>query len=215
LKCGKSGGLRVPASPLEKLVLGSIRQLIGQQACWDDLHSLLERVELWGRSIQLVLIPELLLEPCEQMAAAVERLQGQVTDGTMACSSDGNLRMVFDRRPNFRGGAKDRAEIIKRGDGQPIVQLRNAHALLERFSMSPLNPDEHSTAQAAPYQRERRAMHLGLISPRLQRELVLNRGSDLVKQLQDASTLPLAWADQAGWVAPNSTHDKVRKCHEL
>jgi hypothetical protein len=105
--------------------------------------------------------------------------------------------MVIDRRPNFRGGAKDRAEIMEREDAQPTVQLRNAHALLERFSMSPLNPDAHKVAKPPSCQRQRRAMHLGLISPRLQRELVLNRGSDFVNQLHDASALPLAWADQA------------------
>jgi hypothetical protein len=211
LKCGKSGGLRVPASPLERLVLGSVRQLIGQEARWGDVHSLLERVELWGRSIQLVLSPEPLLEPCEQISAAAERLQGQVRGARMACSPDGKLRMVIDRSPKFRGGAIDTPETSNRDGGQDIVRLRDAHVLLERFSMSPLNPDAHNAAKAPPYQRERRAMHLGLISPRLQRELVLSRGSDFVNQLQDASALPLAWADHAGWISDNRTHDKSAK----
>lgn len=80
--------------------------------------------------------------------------------------------MVCDRRPVFRGG-----RIWKRGgegdalDGivapDPVLAttLKAAHAMLERHSASPLDPDRHEDALAPVSQRDRRLMSLGMLAP--------------------------------------------------
>ena len=154
---------------------------------------------------------ELLFEPCEPVRTAVERLQEKLGDARLAPDTDGNLRIVLDRRPSFRGGSTHNGDAPCQGNQQLIEQLRNAHRLLERFSMSPFEVDVHQEAQAPRYQRDRRMMHLGLIAPRLQRELMLGRGATALDQLADASALPLAWADQLALEPGDSTHDKNAK----
>lgn len=192
LSPGSAGrGLRVPAAALERLVLSSIQELLADLVGWEQVRRLLMRVELWDRSVQLVLDPSSLVEPHEQLCALAVRLCGRLKSSTLAIEGD-FLRLIHERAPQFRGGRKQAGVGSVSAASELTGQVRQAHDLLQQYAMSPLAPEQHGEAYAPTNHRDRRRMHLGLLAPAIQKQ-VLN-GKALT--LESAHSLPLAWADQ-------------------
>ena len=195
LRTGGTPPLRVPAGPLERLVQRTVSQLIQTETDWDRTKAVLKRVELYGRSIQLLIDPVELLEPGETLEFAAAYFAPRVAPARSIVDGD-ELRIVIDQQPSFRGGptSGQHAEPQFRTLNASEL-LREAHRLLERYSMSPLSASEHSRASAPAWQRQRRIMALGLMAPALQKRIL--QGGDLVTTaLSDGELLPLAWIDQ-------------------
>lgn len=190
---------RVPAAALEKLVRERITQLClaSEPLSWEAATQVLRRVELYGRSIQLHCDATTLREPHEAADILAIRLGERVRGDRVIANNDETLCLICDRRPRFRGGTPERDDAAEGStvDAGLISMLRSAHELLERHSMSPLN-DSHSNASAPDWQRDRRLMALGLLSPSLQKQIA--KGASLPIQLDRLllHQLPLAWRDQ-------------------
>jgi DNA invertase Pin-like site-specific DNA recombinase len=196
--CDNEQQLRIPAVPLEKLLLRFVRRVLNADSSWAELRGLVQRIEVRDRSIQLVVSPDLLFEPHEPLASAVDRLRRQVGEGRVEVAEDGKLRLILDRGPRFWGGATDSPGLASRSellDVKLLSRLRAGHQLLERFRMSPVNPDHHSIAEAPRDQRDRRLMHLGLIAPKLQQTILAGGSLDNGDRCLTGE-FPLAWADQ-------------------
>jgi len=58
--------------------------------------------------------------------------------------------------------------------------------------MSPQNPEMHLNASAPAFQRQRRLMTLGLLSPVIQKFIVRGEQFSVITLIR----LPLAWSDQ-------------------
>lgn len=185
--------LRVPAAPLEKLVLDSLTKLRTNHPDWEESRSMIERVEIWDRSVQMILCADALFEPNENRSARIVRLQEGLGEERLVIGAEGELRLIVDQAPKFRGGSMAReprnADVEKEAARQ---RLRMAHRLLEEHKLSPLTPEAHSLATAPTDQRSRRKMALGLLAPGLQRRWL--DGS--VKAAIPEGSMPLAWADQ-------------------
>jgi hypothetical protein len=193
---------RVPAAALEKLVREKLTRLTGasQLLSWDAVKEILQRVELRERSIQLVLNVITLLEPHEPVERAFVRLCDALLDDRLVVERQGVLRLICDQGPRFRGGkAGRRGEVSTHTADEDTLRqkLKLAHRLLEAQSMSPLAPETHALAEAPPYQRERRLMALGLLSPALQRGIAEGRLGEVLASTLLAGDMPLAWKDQA------------------
>ena len=185
---------RVPAAPLERLVLRSLAALIGKEVTPGEVRPLVKVVELRERSIQIGIGADRLLEPHEPIEVAIDRLRPLIAPDRIVRDAD-ELRVIVDRQPALRSGKRisSDAVTISRGEGQAL--LRSAHALLSTHSLSPLQPEAHRYALAPAWQRQRRTMALGLMSPALQKAILQGSFSGPVERLLDES-VPLAWADQ-------------------
>jgi hypothetical protein len=188
--------LRVPASPLEKLVLGSLARLTGSSPAGIDPRALLLRVELWKRSIQLVLDRAKLLDPHESAAAALKNLEHRLQDERLEAEDDGDLRIIIDRPAIFRGGAAScvRGRDELKPNEQLRSRLRSAYGLLERHCLAPTAPEAHRHATAPTDQRQRHTVALGLVAPSIQKRILAGDPVDMAGQ--QFGSLPLAWADQ-------------------
>lgn len=147
---------RVPAIPLESLVSDRVRRLMGeaQPWTWDDVIRLLDRVELRERSIQLVLRSSELLEPCETVVAAQERLWPNLDDSTrskLVAALNDPSRLKFSRvshRRSIAVASQGRSAADRpRGTRQPQGQASPA-ALPLRYVRAcewspPLTPRHH------------------------------------------------------------------------
>ncbi|HXH53162.1 MAG TPA: recombinase family protein [Sphingomicrobium sp.] len=186
---------RVPAAALERLVLQSLTGILQPEITLADALPLISAVELHHRSVQIVFKPESLLEPFEPLGRAVARLQ-PLTEPHRLVADSNRLRLIFDRKPVFRGG-RARGIDIPRSAG-PIVDgaslLKSAHRLLESHAMSPLDPSAHAQATAPAWQRQRRIMALGLLAPQLQKKMLQGSYAGALNAMMAAA--PLAWADQ-------------------
>ena len=182
---------RIPAGPLERLVQSSLGQLLQVEPSWERIRSVLKRVELHERSIQLVVRPDELLEPGETLEFAATFFAPRVASGRVV--NDGrDLRLIVDQQPSFRGGQTTGAAPASSGNGAEL--LREAHRLLDAHSMSPLSPLQHANAVAASWQRQRRLMQLGLLAPALQRRILSGTRTAISEASLD--DVPLAWLDQ-------------------
>jgi len=194
---GPDAPLRVAAAPLERLVLGCLVKLRDSPIAWNEALSLIQRIELWDRSIQLVLRTEAFADPHEDPHALLCRLQTSAAEDRVVMTVDGELRMIADRSATFRGGK--RSVLNARSDCSESLRLRHlvrtAHKMLAQFNMSPLSPDAHNRAVAPTDQRRRRLMSIGLLSPSVQRKL-LETGASCSFDAWQSETLPLAWCDQ-------------------
>ncbi|QNM82613.1 recombinase family protein [Sphingomonas sabuli] len=185
---------RVPAARLERLVLHTLSSLFQRSVTSEDALSLLDRVELRDRSIQIVVDAGALLEPHEPAAGATSRLQAHIEPHRVAI--EGNLlRTVVDRQPVFRGGRLIGRVAVEAANGDAISLLRSAHRLLREHSMSPTEPQEHRRARAPSWQRQRRVMALGLLAPAVQKAILKGKRSESLELLA-AERVSLAWADQ-------------------
>ncbi|MEO6360746.1 MAG: recombinase family protein [Sphingomicrobium sp.] len=182
---------RVPSAPLEHLVLSSVQELLGAALAWEQVRKLLARVELWDRSVQLLLDLSSLLEPHEQLSALAARLNTRLNNSTLVVEGE-MLRLIHHRAPQFRGGIKYAGAVEACPPNNLAVQVRQAHTLLEQYAMSPLTPDRHADASAPANHRERWRMHLGLLAPSIQKQAL----SRTAVNIDSAHLLPLAWADQ-------------------
>ncbi|MBA3511593.1 recombinase family protein [Sphingomonas sp.] len=211
---GNGRELRVPADGLETLVTQFVRQVLGKDSSWEELRMLVQRVEVRDRSIQLVISPGPLLEPHEPLTSAVDRLRRHRGEGRVELGTDGMLRLILDRGPKFRGGSTDSQcpeSRIVGPDAKLVSRLKVGHQLLERFRMSPMNPNCHGFAEAPRDQRDRRLMHLGLIAPRLQKQMLEGRYLEAGHQFFSGE-FPLAWADQLRLAqVQNPSHDNCAK----
>lgn len=192
---------RVPARRLDDLVLRLATKVAGHNhtLSWQEAGSLLTRVEVRERSIQLVIDLSTLMEPHEQEEGLVERLRARLDEERLMPEGGGRFRLICDRRAKFRGGlngASDMGQSSNKHESQRLMTLlRKAHMLLEQHSASPMK-DNFSTAQAPPYQRERRIMQLGLLAPDVQRRIIEGRTSIRADRIAALDDMPLAWADQ-------------------
>jgi site-specific DNA recombinase len=187
---------RVPAGPLEKVVQRSVGQLLQIEPNWERTRSALKRIELHRRSIQLVLQSNELLEPGETVEFAATYFAPRVAPARVV--ADGcDLRLVVDQCPSFRGG--EASGVALKGIGQGAELLREAHRLLEQHSMSPLETSQHHNAAAPTWQRQRRLMTVGLLSPTIQKALMQHAFYDARDEFFN-KPLPLAWSDQLALV---------------
>jgi DNA invertase Pin-like site-specific DNA recombinase len=185
---------RVPAAPLERLVLRTLTGLFHRNLTSGDALSLLNGVELRDRSIQIVVDAGALLEPHEPAAEATARLRPNVEPHRMAIEGK-LLRVIVDRQPVFRGGRSISSGSVEAANGDAIALLRSAHRLLREHSMSPTEPQEHCRARAPSWQRQRHIMALGLLAPAVQKAILKGKRSESLELLA-AERVPLAWADQ-------------------
>ncbi|HEX3423350.1 MAG TPA: recombinase family protein, partial [Sphingomicrobium sp.] len=186
---------RVPAAPLEQLVLRAITRLLDRPVGWAEALPLISAVELHDRSVQLLFDASAFIEPHEPVERTVGRLRDLAAPNRLIAESD-RLVLIVDRRAVFRGGKANGFGCSTPAfacDGLALVRL--GHCLLEAYSMSPLAPETHARANAPPWQRQRRIMTLGLLAPRVQKAIFQGTlFTSIDELLQD--TLPLAWADQ-------------------
>jgi hypothetical protein len=192
---------RVPAAPLEKLVLEAVGRVLGasEPLPWPEALAVIRTVEVRQRSLQLVLNHSAVAEPHEPLEWLVHRLQERLGIGRVVSDPDEAIRIIIDRAARFRGGA---SSSNSRGENQSnsdalVMLWKSAHDLLQRHSMSPLDDRAHHAAEAPRDQRHRRTMALGLLAPALQKQLAsgsLGTGAGTKLLLQQ---LPLAWEDQA------------------
>lgn len=186
---------RVPAGPLERLVLQSITRLLMRPIAWPEALRFISAVELWERSIQLVLETDTALEPHEPHKSAVDRLRAAVAPDRIVADG-GRLRLIIDRQPVFRGGKQlGSADPSESASSETRVLLRSAHRLLQAHSMSPLEPATHVNASAPSWQRQRRIMVIGLLAPGLQKAMAQGSYTKSPESLF-SRPMPLAWVDQ-------------------
>jgi hypothetical protein len=185
--------LRVPAGPLERLVQRTVSHLLQAEPDWARTKAVLKRVELHERSVQLAIDPVELLEPGETLEFASSYFAPRLAPAR--CIANGSeLRIVVDQRPAFRGRATlAEHSQLKVGKPNAAELLKDAHAMLERHSMSPLWTLNHSKAVAPEWQRQRRIMGLGLLAPALQKGIL--QGVVTI-DTYNTHLLPLAWIDQ-------------------
>ena len=145
---------RIPAGPLERLVLEVFTGLLERPVTFADPLPLIAGVELHERSVQIVLAPGALLEPHERTETALRRLQPLVEPHRIVVD-DGGHRIIVDRKPVFRGGRATASGAAASENGDGIALLRTAHRLLDEHSMSPLDPETHAHARAPAWQRQR------------------------------------------------------------
>jgi site-specific DNA recombinase len=191
----ENASVRIPAAPLEGLVLSSISRLMGRTAAFAEALPFIAAVELRSRSIQIALNTGSLLEPHEPAGMAIQRLQPLASPDRLILDGK-QLRLIVDRQPKFRGRA---ANGTSPGSAPPkaldaAALLRSAHGLLNTHAMSPFEPHAHGHASAPASQRQRRLMSLGLLSPRIQKAILQGGFDGPMESLLCAA--PLAWADQ-------------------
>ncbi|MDP9421363.1 MAG: recombinase family protein [Pseudomonadota bacterium] len=188
--------VRVSAGAVENMVQKSIARVLGRTVAWNEMGRLVERVQLNTEQAHIVLALAEFLEPLESAQAGAARLAKRVVPDSIS-AIDGRLRITVDWRPAAR-----RQPSISRlspdADGVGAL-LKDAHELLRRHSMSPMEPDVHSKSTAPTWQRQRRLMALGLLAPDLQRSMLEGRIRSLTGQLSFLA--PLAWSDQRQIVA--------------
>jgi site-specific DNA recombinase len=187
---------RVPAAPLESLVMSAMRKLVAVGLTWPRVAELVKRVELHGRSIQVVLNSAEILEPGEPSDAAVLHLAPQVEPHRLMVEGN-DLRLIVDRAATFRGGRSRGLDVAQDKDRRPQELpelLRAAHQLLEQHGMSPMHVTGFDGAIAPLWQRQRRMMHVGLLAPTLQRRIV--EGANARLSAISFEEAPLAWFDQ-------------------
>lgn len=184
--------VRVSAGAVESMVQRSIGRLLDRSAhvSWDEVNALVRRVQLNTEQAHIVVASEVVLEPLESAEAAVARLMQRVLPDTISVFSD-CLMLTVDWRQAIRrqqnSQPRPNAEDCR-------AMLKNAHELLRRHQMSPLDLHAHANATAPAWQRQRHLMALALLAPDLQRSLLEGRRQSLPDQLKlDA---PLAWVDQ-------------------
>jgi hypothetical protein len=202
---GKDATHRVSAAGLENLVRDRLTLLCCafEPLSWEAITAIVQRVELYGHSIQLECSASALAEPHEQLDAFLQRLAERVPEDRIVASDGAVVRLICDRRPRFRGGKADSDQGLENSAEDPdlLAKLRTAHQLLEEHSMSPMSENSHSSASAPQWQRQRRLMTLGLLAPALQKKIAT--GSCTARTLDEIVKigLPLAWSDQADWLA--------------
>ena len=186
--------LRVPAAPLERLVLGILARLLQREVTIAEAQQHVSAIELRDRSIHLILKSDGLLEPFEPLSSARDRLQPLSEPDRLVADNDG-LRLIVDRSPVFRrGGASHTADLTKQAQSDAAALLKTAHRLLVFHGMSPHNPVAHVRATAPSWQRHRRTMALGLLAPALQKAILQGRIEGSIDRLMSAP--PLLWTDQ-------------------
>lgn len=184
--------VRVSAGAVESIVQESLGRLLDQPAhlSWDQVRSIVYRVQLNSEETHLILVADAIREPLETVEAAVSRLARRTSPDSIS-STGGRLMLTIDWRPSVRRPLQ-RPTQPQNEDCR--VALKNAHVLLSQHQMSPLEPDAHCKATAPAWQRQRYLMALGLLAPDLQRSMLEGHLGSLPNQLRvDA---PLAWADQ-------------------
>jgi site-specific DNA recombinase len=184
--------VRVSAGAVETMVQKALGRLLDQSAhlSWDEVRSIVHRVQLNSEETHVVLVADAIREPLESIEAAALRLARRASPDAISAAG-GRLMLTVDWRPS----ARRLPQIAAQGyndDGR--LALKSAHALLMQHQMSPLEPDEHSKAVAPAWQRQRHLMALGLLAPDLQRSMLEGRFHSLPNQLR--VNAPLAWADQ-------------------
>ena len=184
--------VRVSAGAVETMVQRSLGRLLHRSAHlpWDEVRSIIRRVQLNSEQTHLVLVVDAIREPLESIDAAALRLARRAFPDTIS-SIGGRLMLTVDWRPS--PGRASRIQSHPQNDDCRIA-LKSAHALLSQHHMSPLEPDAHSKAAAPRWQRPRQLMALGLLAPDLQRSILEGRRCSFPGQWR--VNAPLAWADQ-------------------
>jgi DNA invertase Pin-like site-specific DNA recombinase len=189
-------GTRVPALPLERLVLQTVGKLLQRHATWAEALLLVSSVELRERSIELVIGRAAILQPYETLKKALARLRPLAAPNQLVPDGEHLRLIVGAQHQMLEARTGEQCEPICRRSAQdgPTL-LRLAHRLLEMHSMSPLAPETHSDARAPFWQRQRRIMALGLLSPKLQNRILRGAPPSAIEWLF-VERLPLAWVDQ-------------------
>ena len=184
--------VRVSAGAVESMVQRSLGRLVERagQLSWDEVRTLLRRVQLNSEETHLVLVADVIREPFEAVEAAALRLARRASPDTIS-STDGGLLLTVDWRSSASRASQ--IELVQQDDDCRVA-LKHAHGLLSQYGMSPLAPHAHFRAVAPAWQRQRHLMALGLLAPDLQRAMFEGRLVSLPSQLRVGA--PLAWADQ-------------------
>jgi site-specific DNA recombinase len=183
---------RIPAAPLDGLVLRSVSSLVQRELTWSEAREMIASVELYERSIQLILHAAPFADPNEPAEQVIARLHGLARPNRLLAEDD-HLRVIIDRQAVFRGGRTDDGAPTAALSDSGLELLRSAHRLLEQHHMSPVNLGSHQDATAPEWQRQRHSMALGLLAPKLQKAIM--QGS-LALNSAVLERSPLAWSDQ-------------------
>ena len=184
--------VRVSAGAVETMVQRSLGRVLEKppHLPWDEVRSIVHRVQLNSEKTHVVLVADAIREPLESIEAAALRLGRRASPDTISASG-GRLMLTVDWRPSAR---RQPQTPMRLDNNDCRITVRSAHSLLTLHDMSPLEPDAHSKATAPAWQRHRYLMTLGLVAPDLQRSMLEGRLGSLPHRLRvDA---PLAWADQ-------------------
>ena len=184
--------VRVSAGAVESMVQKALGRLLEKppHLAWDEVRSVVHRIQLNSEETHLVLVADAVREPLESIEPAALRLAPRALPDTISTAA-GHLMLTVDWRHPARRLPhlpSNRLNVDCR------VALKGAHALLAQHQMSPLEPDAHCKAAAPAWQRQRHLMALGLLAPDLQRSMLEGRLGSLPRELREDA--PLAWADQ-------------------
>lgn len=174
-----------------------------------DLQDVVHRVELRADETHLIINSEMLL-PGENPELVLAAVRNSLVEGEQAVAERGQqnaIRLVLPQRLQLRGGrtsirggsADERPRRINPG---LVNALKRAHADLLELKASPFSSREDLQSAVAPAtQHDRQVCRLALMSPDIQRQILVGdqpAGMTLRNILK--TPMPLAWADQMAWL---------------
>jgi hypothetical protein len=188
--------LRIPAEPVEQLVLDRLRRLAGQAtASWSELVPALKRVEIRPQTVTLVVRPPAGIAVSDRLAA----------DDTVEAVDDDHLRLVAPVRLKARGGktwllspSAGKAVAGSYPDRSLIQALRKAHELVASHGLLPESrggdmPDVRTLTD--PYLR--RVLRLAFLAPDIQQAILDGAQPSGLKLKQIIlRPIPFCWEDQ-------------------
>jgi DNA invertase Pin-like site-specific DNA recombinase len=198
---------RVSAPAVEQFLVDELQRLrSGNAIGLGSLGEVLHRVEIRAQTVHLVVDRRALFGDEHPEVALVDLRRRLGEHEQAVVEPEDRIRIVLARRLQLRGGRTT----ISGGANPPrakinvgiINALRRAHQDLNSLNASPLLPPEQLKEAAAPAtQHDRQLSRLAFLAPDLQRDILEGRqphGLDLRSMLK--SEMPLAWADQKGWL---------------
>ncbi|MEP6967224.1 MAG: recombinase family protein, partial [Pseudomonadota bacterium] len=195
---------RVSAPAIEELVADALKTLAGAGA--PELRSLLARVEVHPRTVQLVVRRSALFKSPGDAEAQMRTLARRLAPGQrLGAEEGGAIRMTLDCRMKLRGGktffvgdAGAPAPVRSRPDRKLIRALKLAHCLAAGAARAPLGAVEDlaiDVAPPSPYHRN--LMRLAFLAPDLQDAILAGtQAPGLNLQGLMGSDLPPCWDDQ-------------------
>jgi len=195
----KTAVRRVPAPPIEALVMDRIKRLSrSSNLDWPEALRLIERVELQEAAVHIVATTT--HTSATEIAEAAKGDQIQFEGRGRAR----RVRIIVPGRPVFRGGRTWCVNAEGTGSRAPkpsptlIRGLRQAHAALAALESSPLTERASQAQGRAPDEFQvRRTAPLAFLAPDIQRAILDGRqppGLTMLGMLADG--IPLLWSEQ-------------------
>ncbi|WP_419252638.1 recombinase family protein [Caulobacter sp. ErkDOM-YI] len=201
---------RVSAPAVEGFLVGILNRISTRDDVETaDLQDVVHRVELRADETHLIIDSEMLF-PGENPELVLAAVRKALVEGEQAVAERGQqnaIRLVLPQRLQLRGGrtsirggsADERPRRINPG---LVNALKRAHAYLLELKASPFSSREDLQSAVAPAtQHDRQVCRLALMSPDIQRQILVGdqpAGMTLRNILK--TPMPLAWADQMAWL---------------